>query len=449
MRRFTIFIIIVASLIACSKDADERLVVTPTFEMEVEVQPEILAESYNQEEEYQGNQQSFGEVQSEIISPELTPTSAESGISVWHGMEGDSLLALREIILNFQRQGNNIQIEMVYSPYDALLDQFVSAIKGRVGPTLILGPGNWGNTLHDLEMYMDLANFIPSNDWSKINPPALEMVSYRDEIVGLPLMISGGVLYRNTSIMPEAPGSFDDLITYAQEVTSGEILGAYLDRGSLNAFPQITACGGSMMFQTGYPAFNNQAGICWIDLLESFDDAGAVTFNSEDDLERFKSGGVGIIIDGTWNIEVLVESLGDKLVVDPWPVYQNRHLSGYVWSEVLYVNPNLSVDDVKELKVFFQYLTTPEAQSVLARYGLIPVITDLETENPIISQAIKTLSLGTPYPVIPEIELYFEPLFDAFQAVFTEGVGASEALQSAADEIIESVDKFNIEEVDL
>ena len=38
-----------------------------------------------------------------------------------------------------------------------------------------------------------------------------------------------------------------------------------------------------------------------LSLLTDYDAAGAVTFNTNWDLDMFKRGRVGIIIDGTWN----------------------------------------------------------------------------------------------------------------------------------------------------
>jgi maltose-binding protein MalE len=437
-------ILFLAGLIACSTNAVENTPIPPPIETRVRSESEILTQTNLGENGYPVDTDEQTEIEPTPITPETTPTSSEIVITFWHSMEGDGLLALREILLGFQRQESDIQVNLVYIPHDDLLDQYFFATDRGEGPSIILGSGEWVPTLYDLEASLDLTSSISNELQSRINRPTMEIVSYRDSIVGLPFTISGGVLFRNASIVAETPESFDALITAAREVTSGEILGAYLERGSLYAFPQITACEGSLLYPNGYPAFNNQAGICWLELLESFNDAGAVANNSDDDLFRFMAGGVGIIIDGTWNLKLLVDALGDQLVIDPWPDYKNSHLSGFVWSESLYINPNLGADELNAARIFSHYLLSQEAQQKLSEYGYIPAITDLKAGNLLLSQAIEALQQGTPYPVQPEFKLYFAPLSNAFQAVFKEGIDAGDALESAANEIIEAADDFKI-----
>jgi maltose-binding protein MalE len=364
-------------------------------------------------------------------------------------MDEDGLLTLRNVIFAFQRQKSEIQINLVYIPYDDLFDRYVSAVDLGEGPDLILGSGEWGPILYDLNVIADVSNFVSSGLRSEINPPALEMASHHNLLISLPVMISGGVMYRNKAIISEAPSGFEVLVKDAQDATTGNILGAYLERGSLYAFPHLTACGGSLMYANGYPAFDNQAGICWLNLLKSFNDAGPVSSDSDDDLHRFKAGRVGIIIDGTWNLEMLSDSLGENLAVDPWPRYNNEHLSGYVWSENVYVNPDLSDDERKAARIFTQFLLSQETQTILSQGGYIPAIMDLETSDPITSQAINALSLGTPYPFQPELKLFIEPLHAAFDEFFYGGVDAVDALGSASDEIFKAAKVFKDIEGDL
>jgi arabinogalactan oligomer/maltooligosaccharide transport system substrate-binding protein len=442
IHRFIITILILGGLTACATNVVENASITPPTETQVKTETEISTRANLEEIGDPLNTDEETEIEPTQVTPEPTPTSSEVIITFWHSMEGDGILALRDIILGFQRQESDIQVNLVYIPYDDLVDQYIFAVDKGEGPSIILGSGEWGHNLYDLEGSYDLTSGISDEFRSRINPPAMEIVSYRDAIVGLPFTISGGVLYRNASVVTEAPESFDALITAAQEVTTGEIVGAYLERGNLYAFPQITACEGSLLYPNGYPAFNNQAGICWLGLLESFNDAGAVANNTDDDLHRFIAGGVGIIIDGTWNLKMLEDALGDQLVIDPWPHYKNSHLSGFVWSETLYINPNLGADELNATRIFSHYLLSQEAQQKLSDYGYIPAITDLKAGNIILSQAIEALQLGTPYPVQPEFKLYFTPLSNVFQAVFKDGVDAGVALESATIEIIEAAGGF-------
>ena len=72
-------------------------------------------------------------------------------------------------------------------------------------------------------------------------------------------------------------------------------------------------------FPNGYPGLNKPLGVCWFDLLKSFEVVGPVSFNTDDDMDRFLRGNVGIIFEGTWNIDLFSEALGENLSIDPWP----------------------------------------------------------------------------------------------------------------------------------
>ena len=445
LRKILIIVLFSVGLTACSQGIPGSDSSTPSREAPVEPQPELFIESSD-------DINITPEVQVEILAaPENAdnnPDFSERIITLWHGMDDEGLLALRNIIQAFQRQESEIQVNLVYIPYDDLLDQYVAAVEIGDGPGLFLGAGEWGPGLYGREVIADISQSVPLRLRSEINPAALEMVSQGESLIGLPIMISGAVMYRNTSIVSEAPGSFEAVIASAKDATEGKIVGAYLERGNLFAFPQLEACGGSLMFANGYPAFNSPAGFCWIELLNSFKEAGPVSDNSEDDLSRFKQGRVGIIIDGTWNLEMLSDSLGENLAIDPWPRYKNRHLSGYVWSENIYINPNLDADDRDAALIFSQYLLSQEAQEILSKNGYIPAITDIDLSDSIISQIITALIQGTPYPFQPELKLYFEPLHNAFEAVFKDGVDTAQALEAASDETIKASEDFNTIEGD-
>ena len=273
----------------------------------------------------------------------------------------------------------------------------------------------------------------------EINPAAMEVVSYQNSLIGLPFAISGVVMYRNLSIIPEYPNTIIDMISFSQAATKGRVIGAYLERGALYAFPQMTACGGMLLNSNGYPAFNNSTGLCWFEVLRSFEEAGPTSFNSDDDIARFSDGRVGMIFEGTWNAERLYENLGENLVIDPWPEYKVGHLSGYVWTENVYMNPNTNEDDIKAAIAFSEFLLTPGTQAIFAQVGKIPSILNLDIEDPMITQSMAALSRGTPFPVISEMQFYWEPMHAALKAVLLGGADPLNVLQTTSDAIIQNI----------
>jgi len=383
--------------------------------------------------------------QPEATHTPTVPPSVE--VTVWHGLNDTQVLALQEIIKNYMGVNPDIQIDLVYIPYDDLMDRFINDVNTGLGPSVMLGAGEWGPSLYDASVIVDLTEEISMGLQMEISPPALEAVSYQDAVVGFPYAMSGVVMFRNTGIIPEAPTTYDDLIKLSYEATKGRTVGAYLERGDLFAYPQLAACGGGLNFPNGYPAFNN-VGVCWFEILRSFEIAGPVSFNTDDDMDRFLRGNVGVIFEGTWNLSLFSEALGENLSIDPWPELNGNNLSGYVWTDNVFLNANLGGEKRDAALAFSEYLLSPDSQSVFAGIGQIPATRYRDVQEWLIYQAVAALSKGVPYPVIPEMEIYWEPMHDALIAVLENGVEPTIALQTASDLITDQVDTFKDKEGD-
>lgn len=382
----------------------------------------------------------------QLVLPTVTDIRSNSPIQeivLWHGLDDMGTLALGEIVANYRQINPQIHVRLEYIPYDDLKQSYIQAVDSGSGPDLLLGAGEWSVMLYNLGLVAAISEEILDELQLDINPPAFKAVIYDNKPIALPYSLDGIVMFRNTAIMPNAPQNFDELVAFSQEVTKGRIIGAYLERGDIFAFAQLTACQGELLSPDGYPAFNNSSGQCWLDLLNSFEAAGPVSFNSDDDLNRFKAGTVGLIFAGTWNLPALHESLGDDLVIDPWPEFGSSHLSGYVWTENIYLNPNLTEDEFNHNLAFARYFLSPDGQAVFAKIGKIPATLYRDVQERMIFQAVAAFTKGIHYPIIPEMELYSESMHKALLAVFEENVAPSTALETAEKEILELIDGYN------
>jgi len=393
----------------------------------------------------------------EAFVPESQPTSQEisatvpiSGtVTIWHSWDDTYLPALVQIITNFQVIHPSVQFDVLYLPIENLFNRYQSEAQTGGGPGILLGPAEWGVPLFDQDLITNLLSLTDEDLLSRINSAAMDQVTYRDAILGLPYRIEGVILYRNRDIIPVSAETFDDLVASAQSVTRGEVIGADFERGFYFSGGHLNGIGGELIGEDGKPLFNNQFGIQWLQLLTDFESAGPAEYNSDRDLTLFKDGRVGYIIDGTWSINVLVEALGfEKLVVDPWPKYQGGVLAGYVQSNIMFMNSLVSDENLDATLEFMQYFVSPESQVILADVGYIPAVIDLqlidEPMDRILTQVMIALQGGTAYPAIPEMELYIAPMDYALRSVFDAGITPEEALQIAEDDILSSLDAMEV-----
>jgi ABC-type glycerol-3-phosphate transport system substrate-binding protein len=387
--------------------------------------------------------------------PTRTPTSiptptehvVQGTITLWYSWDDPYAPALLRRIAAFQKLYPEVQFDVLYVPGLDLRSSFEAAAAEGGGPTLLIGPAEWGPPLYDKGW---LAEMDPPSDLlNTLNPAGVQAARYKDVLVGLPLHIKGVVLYRNKTIIPKAPASFEELVNLSKAATQGDILGADLDRGFFFSAGHLYGLGGKLMTPDGEPAFNNEKGIAWLNLLSSFDQAGPTEYFTDNDLNLFKAGRVGLIIDGTWNRNDLAEAIGpENLAIDQWPLYGDGTLSGFVQSENIFLTAQAQGEDKSVSQMFAEFLLSPESQNALAEVGYIPVInaspvnpayTKLDIPDSLVFQAMQAMVDGAAYPVNPELSLYTSPMDIALKSVFYEGVAPAQALQTASDAISEAV----------
>jgi arabinogalactan oligomer / maltooligosaccharide transport system substrate-binding protein len=372
-----------------------------------------------------------------------TPDITQGTVRIWHSWDEAELNILVELIDQFQEQYPDVLFDVLYVPIENLRQRYETAAQEGNAPDILLGPGDWGPALFDAGYLADLSGMTDQGLLQSLNPAGLGTAQYRDSLIGLPYAVQGIVLYRNKAILPDAPGTFTELATMAKAVTQGEIFGSILERGFFYSGAHLNGLGGKLMEADGTPAFNNEIGLAWIELLRSFEQVGPVEYLSDQDLELFKQGRVGAIIDSTWNLPILEIALGkDNLAIDPWPSVQGGSLSGYVQSENIYLNQGTQGDNLEATWKFIEHLISPEAQTKLMEAGMIPARSGLKAADPfrdaLILQAMSALAGGTTYPASPDMAIYQAAMDLALRSVFTSNITPAEALAMAEKFIIDA-----------
>ncbi len=378
------------------------------------------------------------------IRGEAPPEETVAGtVSLWHAWKENEIESLNDVIAAFQAKNPDVQFDMLYVPFDDLRGKYETASATGGGPSLLIGAADWGPALFDAELIGDVRGFTNAPFLASINEAAMGAVKYNGALIGLPQTIKGVVMFRNTSIIPDAPATYEDLVAAAQAATAGDVVGADLEYGFFFAAAQLNGVGGQLMDINGDPMFNDEKGVEWLNLLNSFKDAGPTEYYTDNDVNLFKAGKAGIVIDGTWNMAGLSEAIGaDNLAIDLWPTYGEGHLSGYVQTENIYMSINAEGDDQMAAWKFMEFFLSPEAQALLAdptKAGHIPAVAGVEVADPLMLQATEAFAGGAAFPVIPEMGAYWGPMDTALKSVFDEGADPAEVLQQAFDSITAAI----------
>lgn len=366
------------------------------------------------------------------------PGTIAQTIRIWHSWSEGEASILDFVLKTFQDFYPEVAFDVLYVPQDELYSRYEMAAYRGSGPSVLFGPAEWGPLLYEKGLVADLTRDADPKFLAEINPAALGEARYRGALIGLPASIRGGaLLYRNISLIPQRPATFDDLVSLARSATHGGKVGAYLERSFLYSVAHLSGLGGRLLDDQGQPAFNTPQGVKWLELLRSFDQAGPTDFNSDRDLGLFKEGRIGLIIDGSWNRNELEKAIGkENLAIDPWPEVTGGKLSGFVQADNLYLNASLRGDERYGALLFMGFMMAREVQSILARAGHIPSVMDVNVDDPLLKQAMDAFEGGAPYPIDPGLPAYIDPLEAAMRSVFEEHADPKAALQKAYDEIL-------------
>lgn len=366
-------------------------------------------------------------------------------ISLWHSFNEDEIESLLAASAAYQEIQPDIEFDFLYTPNYDIKNRYEMAAATGGGPSILIGSGEWGPSLYDDLLIQEILELTDPELLDTVNPAALRTVQYQEALIGLPLNLKGVVMFRNATIVTEAPESFNELVFMAQSATVGDLIGAYLDYGLFYSGGHLQAVGGSLMDAEGNPTFNNEKGIDWLEMLKRYEEAGPIEHNNDNGLNLFLESRVGIIIDDLSNAASLAEAIGiDNLVIDNWP----SDMSGYVQSDGIYLNANLTGHDLECGWSFMEFLLSAEAQEIFSdasMAGYIPAMMGLDLAGPHQKQAAAAFANGTTLPVIPEMRAYWDPVNNALLAVVELGIDPGEALLAAEEAVLSNISEIREE----
>jgi arabinogalactan oligomer/maltooligosaccharide transport system substrate-binding protein len=352
---------------------------------------------------------------------------------------------LMQIIQSFQESYPAITFDLTYIPQADLLDRYMQTAYNGGGPDLLLGSSDWRSAISSQSLAEDLNPYISTSFRDLFNPVALDTGQTKGLQVCLPYDLRGVLLFRNKALIPEAAKSFEQMVSSAQKVSRVGTLGAYFEGGSYFSLGHFVGLGGQLLDSAANPLFDRdqyRAALAWMGLLKAMKQAGALEMNGGQDLQLFEEGKSGFVVDGSWNIDALVKTIGAKnLVIDSWPTYQDGHLSGFVQSDCIYLNSNtreLSALDHQAALQFIGYFLTGSVQDRLAEAGIIPVLANAQPIDPFIRQAMSAFQGGTAYPAEFDDsirQVYFTAMDGAVAEVMDQGEDPKAALQQAFEAI--------------
>ncbi|BCB76969.1 hypothetical protein GCM10022251_44520 [Phytohabitans flavus] len=125
--------------------------------------------------------------------------------------------ALRAFAADFLA-AHGVRLRFHTEQIERLQERLVSGVDGDEVPDVVVGPHDWVGDLAERGLIEPLA--LSQRRREAFLPSAVEAMTWRGELYGVPYALDTAVLLRNTDLAPEQPATFEDLLA------SGEALRA-------------------------------------------------------------------------------------------------------------------------------------------------------------------------------------------------------------------------------
>lgn len=424
---FSLMIVFSFILAACGGAAPET---PPPAEEEVTA-PEVPAEEEKEDE----------------APAEMAPVT----LAFWE-QEGEEVdVFIDGLIAEFQAAYPYITVERTHYENEALRDQFQTASLAEAAPDVVRVPNDFAGPFSQLQIVAPVSELFDDAFLGQFFEGALGPAVVGGTLWGVPDNYGNHLmLLYNKSLVPEAPATFEDLITTAKALTTAEIQGfAYNLNEPFWGAGFYGAFGGWPLDENDAPQFNNQAFIDYLTFVSGLKADGVVPaecdYNCADTF--FKEGTAGMIINGDWSLGDYKTALGDNLGTAPVPPINGGVYSEMTAGKYFMVSTMVLDDDAKKAAVieFITFMTSPDVQARwLSDWSRLPSNKEIAAdpsiaEDPILAGSMAALANGRGMPAAAQMRCAWDawrPNLEGVMAGTLTAEDAAAAAQQAADDCV-------------
>lgn len=356
-----------------------------------------------------------------LLALTVSAASAET-FTLWVRSDGSNFMPR---IVEAFNQSHEDKAELQIVPTAELVQKYATAAAGGAAPDalsldLIYTPSF--AAAGQLEDITDLAKSLPY--FGQLSPAHVKTGTYKDRIYGLPYSADSSVLiwnkklFRQAGLDPDkAPASWAEIEAAAEKVAAlgGDIKGFYFSGacGGCNIFtfvPLVWASGGEILTNDGSKATLDtpqmrDAIAFYRDMVKKgLVPEGARTDTGSNFFAAFARGNIGLAPSGAFAIGALNTQFPD---IDYGVTFLPGKTGG--WSSFAGGDNFVVTKGTKKLaaiKAFLDFSYSLEGQTLLARYGSLPVRGDISDQalkdlDPRYKIAVQAMAKGrTPYSVV-------------------------------------------------
>jgi len=353
-------------------------------------------------------------------APSTTETAAapQGGGELVIWMDQNRNDALVDVIAAFEEE-TGTTVEIVIKDFANIDDDLTTQASSGEGPDVIVGAHDWIGKLVTNGVIAPVELGDIAGDFEEVS---IEAMTYEGSVYGVPVSIENLALVRNTALAPEAPATWDDLVSTGQAaVAAGEaqypLLVGIDPNGAdpYHLYPLQASYGGPVFGMNDDGSYNpddlqlgNEGNVQFASALAQWGQQGIINLNISQDIakEQFASGASPYTITGPWNLDFFQEA-GVEYAIDPIPSAGGQPATPFVGVQGFMVSAYAN-NPIVANQFLTEYIAGEEAQTAIYETGQrAPALSsafDAAQSNEDVAAFGAVGAEGVPMPNIPEMD---------------------------------------------
>jgi arabinogalactan oligomer / maltooligosaccharide transport system substrate-binding protein len=377
------------------------------------------------------------------------PTRGDADLVLW--LDETRATALKPVVDRFAEE-QGVTAEIVEVAGDQLRNAVVQAAPQGTGPDIFAGAHDWVGELAESGVLEPINLGGAEADY---NPAAIAAFTFGGRLYGVPYAVENVALLRNTTLVPEAPATFEDLEATALELQAAGTVEVPLavqqdPADPYHNMPMFAATGGYVFGVNEDGTYNPQdlgldseGAIAAGENFARWSSEGLISSDVTFDImiQTFSTGQAPFAITGPWAIGSIDEGSGGALeyVVEPIPPVDGAPALPFIGVQG-FMQSAFAENSALAQEFLLNYVNTPEtSQALFEAQPRVPALVSVAEEvasDPIVAgfqeagAASAEAPAGGTLPNIKEMAAVWEAWENAYVQIFN-GNDPAAALQDA------------------
>ncbi len=349
----------------------------------------------------------------------------EIEIDLWYTYEGGAVI--EEAIAEYEALNPSVSINFIEQPSSGWLDKFLSVAQTGNAPDIFLAKGSWFGELAELNYTQSLTNYLSPIEEAKFLPAAINGLSYKNELWGLPLWFDSIFMFYNKDLFDSNGQSYPqenwtdvEFLEAAVNLTDrsvNQIYGLAWATISPYMWPAFQyGFGHGSLYQDGSIIVNDSSSVNAVDFIYdlkytqrcvSYDDS------SSSATQAFITDKAAMIIYGGWYIPALNEfDMNYGIEILPIISSTNQRITPMVEIKGWGMSKDTQYSDT--CYDIISFLTSETVQkNLLTEEYKVPTLIELKNSplvqnEPLILKQIKQIEFSQYHPLDPIYNIYSE-----------------------------------------